>query len=95
LDDRGGRTCWIVIGCSLYQHPSLRMPPWVIVVLPIIYAERVITVRKAGIKGILLAALLLPEWIYGLFDGVYLMRALINEISGRDVSWGHLGTNDA
>ena len=87
--------CWVIIGASLYRHPSLYMPSWVIVMLTLIYAERVITVRKAGLKGILLAMLLLPEWAYGMFDGLYLMRALFSEITGRDVSWGHLGSSDA
>jgi cellulose synthase/poly-beta-1,6-N-acetylglucosamine synthase-like glycosyltransferase len=87
--------CWVIIGSSLYRHPSLYMPTWVIVMLSIIYVERIITVRKAGIKGILLAALLFPEWGYGMFDGLYLMRALISEMTGGDVSWGHLGSDDA
>ena len=87
--------CWVIIGASLYRHPSLYMPSWVIVMISVIYAERVITVRKAGLKGILLAMLLLPEWAYGMFDGLYLMRALFSEITGRDVSWGHLGSSDA
>ena len=88
--------CWVIIGASLYRHPSLYMPSWVIVMLTLIYAERVITVRKAGRKGILLAILLFPEWAYGMFDGLYLMRALFSEITGKDdVSWGHLGSSDA
>ena len=41
------------------------------------------------------ASVLLPEWAYGMFDGLYLMRALFSEITGRDVSWGHLGSSDA
>ena len=49
--------CWVIIGTSLAAHPSLQMPPWVIGMLGLIYAERVITVRKAGWRGILLAAL--------------------------------------
>jgi cellulose synthase/poly-beta-1,6-N-acetylglucosamine synthase-like glycosyltransferase len=86
--------CWTIIGTSLAVHPSLHMPPWVVGMLGLIYAERVITVRKAGWKGILLAALLLPEWIYGMFDGLYLMQALFHEFTGGDLSWGHLeGTN--
>ena len=87
--------CWVIIGSSLYRHPSLYMPPWVMVMLSVIYFERIITVRKAGFKGILLAALLFPEWGYGMFDGLYLMRALISELTGGDVSWGHLGKEDA
>jgi cellulose synthase/poly-beta-1,6-N-acetylglucosamine synthase-like glycosyltransferase len=87
--------CTIVIAVSMYRHPGLYMPMWVVVMLAVIYAERIITVRKAGPKGILLAALLLPEWIYGMFDGLYLMRALIIQVTGRDVAWGHLGTSNA
>jgi cellulose synthase/poly-beta-1,6-N-acetylglucosamine synthase-like glycosyltransferase len=83
--------CWVIIGTSLASHPSLRMPAWVAAVLLVIYAERIITVRKAGVKGTLLAALLFPEWVYGMFDGLYLMRALFNEFTGGDVAWGHLG----
>jgi len=88
-------TCWVVIGGSLYRHPGLSMPPWVIAMVSVIYTERIITVRKAGLKGMLLALLLVPEWAYGMFDGLYLMRALISEITGSDVSWGHLGSNRA
>jgi poly-beta-1,6-N-acetyl-D-glucosamine synthase len=87
--------CWVIIGASLAEHPRLSMPPWVIVMLSVIYAERLITVRRAGIKGIVLAALLFPEWCYGMFDGLYLIRALITEFRGGSVSWGHLGSGDA
>lgn len=87
--------CWVIIGGSLYRHPSLYMPSWVIMMLTLIYAERVITVRKAGLKGLLLAMLLFPEWAYGMFDGLYLMRALFTQITGKDVSWGHLGSDHA
>jgi cellulose synthase/poly-beta-1,6-N-acetylglucosamine synthase-like glycosyltransferase len=87
--------CAVVIGGSLYRHPGLYMPLWVAAMLAAIYAERIITVRKAGMKGILLAALLFPEWIYGMFDGLYLMRALLTQITGRDVAWGHLGARNA
>jgi hypothetical protein len=71
------------------------MPLWVIDMLGLIYAERVITVRKAGWRGILLAALLFPEWAYGMFDGLYLMRALYQEFAGGELSWGHLGSAGA
>ena len=87
--------CWVIIGTALAAHPSLQMPPWVIGMLGLIYAERVITVRKAGWRGILLAALLFPEWAYGMFDGLYLMRALYQEFAGGELSWGHLGSADA
>jgi poly-beta-1,6-N-acetyl-D-glucosamine synthase len=87
--------CWVIIGTSLAAHPSLQMPPWVIGMLGLIYAERIITVRKAGWRGVLLAVLLFPEWAYGMFDGLYLMRALYQEFAGGELSWGHLGSADA
>ena len=87
--------CWVIIGYSLATTPRLSMPAWVITMLSLIYAERLITVRRAGIKGIVLAALLLPEWFYGMFDGLYLMRALITEVRGGAVSWGHITAGDA
>jgi hypothetical protein len=55
-----------------------------------IYTERVITVRKAGLKGVIIALLLFPEWGYGMFDGLYLFRALANEFRHGDISWGHV-----
>src|SRR5260370_26651974 len=73
----------------------LHMPLWVLGMLVVIYLERVITVRKAGLKGILLAFFLIPEWCYGMFDGLYLFQALRIEIMGRDLSWGHVVRRDA
>ncbi len=63
--------------------------------LAVVYLERIVTVRKAGVKGILLAVLLLPEWCYGMFDGLYLFQSLRIEVTGRDPSWGHVVREDA
>jgi hypothetical protein len=52
-----------------------------------IYLESVITARKAGPKGVALAALLFPEWWYGMFDSLYLFQALRPEFTQRDISW--------
>jgi cellulose synthase/poly-beta-1,6-N-acetylglucosamine synthase-like glycosyltransferase len=82
--------CWAILISSLVTHPGLSMPPWVLAMLLVIYLERVITVRRAGPKGVLLALLLVPEWGYGMFDGLYLFQALRHEITQRDVSWGHV-----
>lgn len=86
--------CWVIIGASLAVHPSLHMPAWVTGMLALIYAERVITVRRAGMQGVLLAALLIPEWIYGMFDGLYLTRALLHEFADGELAWGHLEPSD-
>ncbi len=87
--------CWVILGWSLAAHPGLNMPPWIAAMLAVIYVERVITVRKAGPKGVLLALLLFPEWIYGMFDGLYLLQALKREFTGGTVSWHHLVRQDA
>ena len=82
--------CLAIILVSLVNHLGLAMPPWVLGMVLAIYVERLVTVRKAGPKGTLLAALLFPEWWYGMFDGLYLFQALKHELSRRDVSWGHV-----
>ncbi len=82
--------CLAIIGFSMARNPGFYMPAWIAVILSAIYLERVITVRRAGLKGILLAILLIPEWCYGMFDGLYLIRALVNEFTGKEIAWGHL-----
>jgi biofilm PGA synthesis N-glycosyltransferase PgaC len=82
--------CLAIIGFSMARNPGLYMPAWVAVILAAIYLERVVTVRKAGLKGILLAFLLIPEWYYGMFDGLYLIRALAIEFTRKEIAWGHV-----
>jgi biofilm PGA synthesis N-glycosyltransferase PgaC len=82
--------CAAIIAWSLANHPGLIMPPWVLGMVLAIYVERVVTVRKAGPGGVLLAVLLFPEWWYGMFDGLYLFQALRHELTQRDVSWEHV-----
>jgi poly-beta-1,6-N-acetyl-D-glucosamine synthase len=82
--------CWVILLSSLVVRFGLNMPGWVLGMLLIIYLERVITARGAGRRGVLVAALLLPEWWYGMFDGLYLYQALKHELTRRDVSWNHV-----
>jgi biofilm PGA synthesis N-glycosyltransferase PgaC len=82
--------CWVIIAWSLINHPGLTVQPWVLGMTLAIYVERVMTVVKAGPKGVTLAALLFPEWWYGMFDGLYLFQALRHEFTQRDISWGHV-----
>jgi poly-beta-1,6-N-acetyl-D-glucosamine synthase len=86
-------SCGAIIGFSLAGNPRIGMPTWIAAMLLVVYAERLITVRRAGPWGIVLAALLLPEWGYGMFDGLYLMRALATEFTGGKVAWGHVGAS--
>ncbi|HLX48513.1 MAG TPA: glycosyltransferase family 2 protein [Streptosporangiaceae bacterium] len=90
-----GRYCaqlasWAIIIWSLVTHPGLTMPPWVADMILVIYCERIVTVRKAGPRGVLLAVLLFPEWWYGMFDGLYLFQALRREFTQHNLSWGHV-----
>ena len=87
--------CWVILGYSLAVHPGVHMPFWVVLMISVIYLERIITVRDAGPKGVLLAVLLIPEWCYGMFDGLYLFQALRTELTGGDLSWGHVARSDA
>jgi hypothetical protein len=77
--------CWAVLVCSLITRFGFNMPGWVLGMLLTIYLERVITARGAGAKGVLVAALLFPEWWYGMFDGLYLFQALKLQFTRRDV----------
>ena len=87
--------CWAIIAYSQVTNPGLHMPSWVLGMMGVIYLERIITVRGAGPVGVLLAAALIPEWCYGMFDGLYLFQALRAEITGCDLSWGHVVRTDA
>jgi cellulose synthase/poly-beta-1,6-N-acetylglucosamine synthase-like glycosyltransferase len=82
--------CWVILVYSLVAHFGFSMPGWVLWMLLTIYLERVASVRRAGRRGVLLAALLLPEWWYGMFDGLYLFQALKAELTHRGVSWNHV-----
>jgi cellulose synthase/poly-beta-1,6-N-acetylglucosamine synthase-like glycosyltransferase len=82
--------CWVILVYSLVAHFGFSMPGWVLGMLLTIYLERVVSARRAGRRGVLIAALLLPEWGYGMFDGLYLFQGLKHELTRRDVSWNHV-----
>jgi poly-beta-1,6-N-acetyl-D-glucosamine synthase len=87
--------CWAILIYSLVAHFGFSMPGWVLGMLLTIYLERVVSARRAGRRGVLIAALLLPEWWYGMFDGLYLFQALKHELTRRDVSWNHVVKDSA
>jgi poly-beta-1,6-N-acetyl-D-glucosamine synthase len=82
--------CWVILFGSLVARFGFSMPGWVLGMLLTIYLERVITARGAGRRGVLVAALLVPEWWYGMFDGLYLYQALKHELTRHEVSWNHV-----
>lgn len=81
---------WAVLIISL-MHSGISFPPLTTAALTVIFLERIISVRKAGPKGIVLAALIVPEFLYGICEGSYLVTAAVKLIRGSGLAaWGHL-----
>lgn len=81
--------CWAVMGWSMMVHPGINVG-WTFGILGINFAERLWTVRKVGLKGMLLSALMLPEFGYDVFRMVVFFRALAAELGQRQIAWNHL-----
>jgi len=62
--------------------------PWFFV-SSIVVVERVWTVRKGGFRSVLLAALILPEVLYDLFQHTVFVRALVDSIMNSGGHWDH------
>jgi biofilm PGA synthesis N-glycosyltransferase PgaC len=60
--------------------------PWILINLLFI-GERVITVRKAGWRAMLLSALLLPELFYDWFMGAAYLAGLTKHLRGSAAAW--------
>jgi biofilm PGA synthesis N-glycosyltransferase PgaC len=82
--------CLAIIVWSLVSHPGWALPSWILGLLLVLYVERLVTVWKVGPRGVLLTVLMVPEWGYNLFDGLFLFEALRREFTQRDISWGHV-----
>jgi len=81
--------CWAIMSWSMALNPSINLA-WTLGILGINFAERLWTVRKVGLKGMALSALVLPEFGYDLFRMVVFFRALAAELGNRQVAWNHL-----
>jgi poly-beta-1,6-N-acetyl-D-glucosamine synthase len=81
--------CWAVMGWSMAVHPGINVG-WTIGIMGISFLERLWTVRKAGLKGMVLSALMLPEFGYDVFRMVVFFRSLSAELRQRQVAWNHL-----
>ena len=64
-------------------------PFWVILGL-VFWLERVITARGSGWRGVLLAALLIPELAYDVYLQVVFVSCLKDISLGRGAEWGHV-----
>lgn len=66
-------------------------PPFIVACLVVVYAERLISVWGAGWRGRLLAALILPEFLYGVSEGAYLVTAIWKVARRKPLTeWGHI-----
>lgn len=81
---------WFVLAHAL-MTTGATFPPLILACLAVVYAERLISVWDAGWRGRLLAALLLPEFLYGVSEGAYLFAAIWKIGRGKPLTdWGHI-----
>ena len=81
--------CWLIMGTSFTSHPGFNAE-WTAGVLAVNFAERLWTVRHGGRYGMLLSALMLPEFAYDAWRMAVFLRAIIDELTHRDIPWGHV-----
>lgn len=81
---------WFILARSL-ATTGAAFPPFIVACLVVVYAERLISVWGAGWKGRFLAALILPEFLYGVSEGAYLVSAIWKVARRKPLTdWGHL-----
>jgi cellulose synthase/poly-beta-1,6-N-acetylglucosamine synthase-like glycosyltransferase len=85
----GTIVCWAVIIGSLVQHLAVSVV-WTAIIVLVTLAARTWTVRRAGIGGIVLSLLVLPEYGYDLFRMGVFIKSLFTAMGDGDVSWNHV-----
>jgi cellulose synthase/poly-beta-1,6-N-acetylglucosamine synthase-like glycosyltransferase len=73
----------LVIGITGHFSPS---PVW-IGTLPLFLAHRILTVRRTGAKGMLLAAALIPETAYDFFRYAIYLACAWRAVTRRETAW--------
>jgi poly-beta-1,6-N-acetyl-D-glucosamine synthase len=79
---------FIMIG-ALLTAPGISLA-WTVGILSVTLIERTWTVRRGGRRGMLLAALILPEAFYAMWQGWLFFSAAAASIQRREVAWGHI-----
>jgi poly-beta-1,6-N-acetyl-D-glucosamine synthase len=79
---------FIMIG-ALLTAPGVSLA-WTVGILSVTLIERTWTVRRGGRHGMLLAALILPEAFYAMWQGWLFFSAAAASIQRREVAWGHI-----
>jgi poly-beta-1,6-N-acetyl-D-glucosamine synthase len=83
---------WGIIGASLARHLGVNLA-WSVAVLAITTTERLWTVRRGGLKAVLLALAVLPEMGYDMFRLLFFFRSLHDAARRRQTSWNHVVRN--
>jgi hypothetical protein len=78
----------VMVG-ALATDPGISVA-WTAGVLSSTLIERTWTVRRAGWKGMLLAAAILPEAVYAMWQGWLFFAAALKSIRRQEIAWGHL-----
>lgn len=73
----------LVVGVTGHFSPS---PVW-IGTLPLFLAHRILTVRRTGAKGMLLAAMLIPETAYDFFRYAVYLTCAWRAVARRETAW--------
>jgi len=81
--------CWAIMSWAMTAHLHINVG-WTFAILGINLVERLWTVRKVGLKGTVLSALVLPEFVYDVFRMIVFFRALVAELRQRQIAWNHL-----
>jgi biofilm PGA synthesis N-glycosyltransferase PgaC len=81
--------CLFILIGAVIVFPQFSVA-WTGGVLSISVIERTWTVRRAGWRGMLLAALIVPEGIYSLWQGWLFFAAAVASLQRREIAWGHL-----
>jgi hypothetical protein len=74
---------------ALLTHPGISMA-WTAGILSVTAVERTWTVRRAGWRGMLVAALIVPGSYYALWQGWMFFAALKPGLQRREIAWGHI-----
>jgi cellulose synthase/poly-beta-1,6-N-acetylglucosamine synthase-like glycosyltransferase len=81
---------WFMLADALMTSGAT-FPPVVVACLAVVYAERLISVWGTGWRGRLLAALVVPEFLYGVSEGAYLVASIWKIVRRQPLAdWGHV-----
>jgi cellulose synthase/poly-beta-1,6-N-acetylglucosamine synthase-like glycosyltransferase len=82
-------TCWAMMLTAFTRHPGFDVA-WTAGILGVNFLERLWTVRRANWSGIAVSMLMVPEFAYDTWRMAVFLRAIIDEVTHREIRWGHV-----